>query len=56
MTDNSDSCSKGLHCFKLNEEKFKTGQTTFVKIKIVSYISKDFGICIKDCFGSQEKK
>ena len=40
VTDNSDSCSKGLHCFKVTEEKFKTGQRTFVKIKIVSYISK----------------
>ena len=40
MTDDLDSCSKVLHCFKVNEEKLKTGQKTFVKIKIVSYIYK----------------
>ena len=40
MTDDLDSCSKVLHCFKVNEEKLKTGQRTFVKIKIVSYIYK----------------
>ena len=40
VTDDLDSCSKVLHCFKVNEEKLKTGQRTFVKIKIVSYIYK----------------
>ena len=42
VTDNSDSFPKVLHCFKVNEEKLKTDQTTFVKIKIVSNISRIF--------------